>query len=172
MQVIISARGLTVSRTDKDALTHKLAKLEPLLPSIVETKAVLSREKHRKTVALTVVAKHHIFRSEETAGDLASAVDTAVDALARQVRELKDRVKNRKGRGGRRTPAVATRSPEGTPDVVVRRVALKPMPLAEAVTELGAEGDDFLVFTNASTDTVNVLYRRKDGGLGLIEPLA
>jgi putative sigma-54 modulation protein len=173
MQVIISARGLTVSRADKDALTHKLGKLEPLLPQVVETKAVLSREKHRRTVALTLIAKHHTFRSEETAGDLGVAVDMAVDALARQVRELKDRVKNRKGRRQRRVagdappPAAAP-----SPAVRVRRIPLKPMPLADAITELRAAGEDFVVFTNASTDTVNVLYHRRDGGLGLIEPLA
>ncbi|MGH7300680.1 MAG: hypothetical protein ACREKQ_03320 [Candidatus Rokuibacteriota bacterium] len=49
MQVIISVRGTTISRTDKDALTRKLAKREPLLPALVETRAVLSKEKHRRT---------------------------------------------------------------------------------------------------------------------------
>ncbi len=172
MQVIISARGMTISKTYKDALTRKLGKLEPMLPTIIETKAVLSREKHRRTAALTLIAKHHTFRSEETAGDLATAVDMAVDALARQVRELKDRVKNRKGRGGRRAPAATPSREPAALDVVVRRVPLKPMSLREAVAELRVEQDDFLVFANASTDAVNVLYRRRDGGLGLIEPVA
>jgi ribosome hibernation promoting factor len=172
MQVIISTRGMTISKTYKDTLTRKLSKLEPMLPKIIETKAVLSKEKHRRTAALTLVAKHHTFRSEETAGDLAAAVDMAVDALVRQVRELKDRVKSRKGRGERRSaPAVASEVPV-VPDVVVRQVPLKPMSLDEAVAELGVGRDDFLVFANASTDAVNVLYRRSDGGLGLIEPVA
>ena len=173
MQVIISTRGMTISRTYKDALTQKLAKLEPMLPEIIETKAVLSREKHRRTAALTLIAKRHTFRSEETAADLAAAVDQAVDALARQVRELKDRVKNRKGRGARRIPAVvATPRPRAAAGVVVRQIPLKPMSLDEAVAELRQEGEDFLVFANASTDAVNVLYQRKDGGLGLIDPVA
>ncbi len=55
MQVIFSTRGMTISKTYKDALTRKLSKLEPLLP-IIETKAVLSKEKHRRTAALTLVA--------------------------------------------------------------------------------------------------------------------
>jgi putative sigma-54 modulation protein len=171
MQLIVSARGMTISKTYKDALTKKLSKLEPLLP-IIETKAVLSKEKHRRTAALTLIAKHHTFRSEETAGDLAAAVDMAVDALARQVREMKDRVKNRKVRHARR-PGPGPRPGEpAPPDIIVRQVSLKPMSLEEAVAELGQEGDDFLVFANASTDAVNVLYRRTDGGLGLIEPVA
>ena len=74
MQVIISTRGMTVSRTYKDELTRKLAKLEPLLPALVETRAVLSKEKHRRTAALTLVARRRAFRSRETAPDLEAAV--------------------------------------------------------------------------------------------------
>lgn len=172
MQVIISTRGMTISKTYKDTLTRKLSKLEPMLPKIIETKAVLSKEKHRRTAALTLIAKNHTFRSEETAGDLAAAVDMAVDALVRQVRELKDRVKSRKGRGERRLAALVVSEVPAAPDVVVRHVPLKPMSLDEAVAEFGVGRDDFLVFANASTDAVNVLYRRSDGGLGLIEPVA
>ncbi len=171
MQVIFSTRGMTISKTYKDALTRKLSKLEPLLP-IIETKAVLSKEKHRRTAALTLVAKRHTFRSEETAGDLAVAVDLAVDALARQVKEMKDRVKNRKVRHARRPGSAARPGEPATLDVIVRQVPLEPMSLEEAVTALGRGVDDFVVFTNASTDAVNVLYRRTDGSLGLIEPVA
>ena len=122
MQAIISARGLSISKTYKDTLTQRLAKLEPMFPGIVEAKIVLSKEKHRRTAALTLVAKRHTFRSEETAADLETAVDVAVDALARQVREMKDRVKNRKARSApRRAPApvragasqTGARSPSG-----------------------------------------------------------
>jgi ribosomal subunit interface protein len=91
MQVIISTRGMTVSRTYKDELTRKLAKLTPMLPALVETRAVLSREKHRRTAALTLVARRRAFRSRETAPDLEAAVDRAVHALRRQVRERRTR---------------------------------------------------------------------------------
>jgi len=91
MQVIISTRGMTISRIYKDVLTRKLAKLEPMLPALVATRAVLSREKHRRTAALTLVARRRSFRSRETASDLDAAVDRAVRALRRQVRETKAR---------------------------------------------------------------------------------
>jgi len=169
MQLIISTRGMTISNTYKDTLTRKFEKLEPLLPHIIETKAVLSKEKHRRTASLTLVAKKHTFHSEETAADLAVAVDLAVTALVRQVRELKDRVKNRKGRGARRTPAPVVSQ---RPDVAVLQIPLKPMSLEEAVGELGLEPDGVVVFAHASTGAVNVLYRRTDGGLGLIETVA
>lgn len=91
MQVIISTRGMSVSKTYKDELTRKLAKLEPLLPALTATRAVLSKEKHRRTAALTMVARSRAFRSRETAGDLSAAVDRAVEALRRQVRDTKAR---------------------------------------------------------------------------------
>ena len=91
MQVIISARGMTVSRSYKDELTRKLAKLEPMLLAPVATRAILTREKHRRTAALTLVARSRAFQSRETAPDLAVAVDRAVLALRRQVRETTKR---------------------------------------------------------------------------------
>lgn len=91
MMVIISTRGMTISNSYKDALTRKLAKLEPMLPALVETRAILSKEKHRRTAALTLVARARAFHSEETDRDLSAAVDRAVDALRRQVRETKAR---------------------------------------------------------------------------------
>src|SRR4029450_4030702 len=87
MQVIISTRGMTISRTYKDEITRKLTKLEPLLPAVVETRAVLSKEKHRRTAALTVVARSRSFPSQETAPDLSAAGDRAGHALRRRVRE-------------------------------------------------------------------------------------
>jgi putative sigma-54 modulation protein len=173
MQAIISTRGLTISKVYKDVLTRRLEKLERMFPNIVEAKIVLSREKHRRTAALTLVAKRHTFRSEETADDLEAAVDAAVDALGRQVREMKDRVKNRKARSApRRAPAPVEPEAQAVPDVVTLRVPLKPMSLADAVEQFSRSADEFLVFANATTDAVSVLYRRQDGALGLIEPVA
>ncbi len=91
MQVIISTRGMTISRTYKDELTRKLAKLLPMLPTVVETRAILSREKHRRTAALTLRSRAHAFRSRETAPDLSLAVDRAVGSLLRQVRDTTKR---------------------------------------------------------------------------------
>ena len=98
MQVIISTRGMTVSRTYKDELTRKLAKLEPMLPALVATRAILTREKHRRTAALTLVARARAFRSRETAPDLAVAVERADLALRRQVRETTKRRPRRPSR--------------------------------------------------------------------------
>jgi ribosome hibernation promoting factor len=175
MQTIISARGFTVSTTYKDHLSRKLAELESRWPKIIEAKVVLSKEKHRRTAGLTLIAKNHTFRSEETAPELAVAVDLAVDALSRQVRALKERVKHRKGRPTSRAvvPGGAEAAAPGSEgDVLVRRITPKPMSVEEALDQFRLGQEQFLVFTNARTEVVNVLYRRKGGGLGLIEPVA
>ena len=119
MQAIISVRGLSISKTYKYVLTRRLAKLEPMFPNIIEAKIVLSKEKHRRTAALTRVARRHTFRSEETADDLEAAVDTAIAALGRQVRETKDRLKNRKARHAPRRVPAAPGPAADAPDVVV-----------------------------------------------------
>lgn len=172
MQVIISTRGMTISKTYREAVARRLEKLEAIFPKIGDARVVLAKEKHRRTAALTLIAKHHTFRSQETSADLAAALDMAIDALARQVRETKDRVKNRKTRRARRLVPVAPPPAPPAPDVVVRRIPLKPMSLEEAMEQFRLGRDDFVVFLNARTDTVSVLYRRKDGGLGLVEPVA
>jgi len=171
MQTIINTRGLTVSRSYRDRLSQRLTKLAALWPGLVEAKVVLSKEKHRRTAGITVLAPHHTFRSEETAPDLAVAVDLAVEAVGRQVVALKERVKHRKGRPAARR--VSTRAEAGpTDDLVVQQVSPKPMSVAEAVEQFKLGREPFLVFTNAQSDAVNVLYRRRGGGLGLIEPVA
>jgi putative sigma-54 modulation protein len=188
MRCIISGHGVAVTPAFRQMVERKVGKVARILPKIIEAKVMLSAEKYRRTAHITLVAKRRIFSSEETAGDLAAAVDLAVEALTRQVRQVKDRLRQRKPRASRRRPG-SRPEPAGPwpetrearlpgeaeaalPLVVSRRVAAKPMSIEEAVMQFGLRDDQFLVFTNAATETVNVLYRRKNGGLGLIEPVA
>lgn len=173
MQVIISTRGLTISATYRDALARKLGKLDQLMPKILEAKIVLSKEKHRRTAALTLVAKRHTLRAAETAGDLAAAVDLAVAALSRQVRAIKERARaHTRRRGQTAAPRPVEPATAADSDLRVRQVTPKPMSVEEAVEQFRLGAEQFLVFVNDRTDAVNVLYRRKGGGLGLIEPVA
>ena len=185
MEVIISGRGVVLTPAFRARVGQKVQKLSRILPKIHEAKVILSAEKYRRTAELTLLGKGRVFHSEETAPDLAAAVDLAVDALTRQVRQTKDRLRQRKPRASpRRAPThsfgVGTRAAgdsaeAAVPSLVVsrRQVAPKPMSVEEAAMQLRLRRDHhFLVFTNAATDALNVLYRRKDGALGLIEPVA
>jgi ribosomal subunit interface protein len=173
MRVIISARGLTVSPTYRAHLQERIEKIARLSPKATEARVVLARERNLRTAGVTLVAKLHTFRSEETAPDLAAAVDAALAALTRQVRQLKDRIQTHKP--PRKSPrAVAWRgAAEGEPseNIEITPVPAKPMSVEEALEQFRMSRDPFFAFTNAVSGVVNVLYRRR-GGLGLIEPMA
>lgn len=175
MRCIISGRGVSISPAFRIVVERKVGKLARILPKILEAKVVLSAEKYRRTAELTLLAKRKIFRAAETSSDLAAAVDLAVETLARQVRQEKGRLRQRKLRAARKG-----RSAESVPSggaipepmqVVSKPVTLKPMSVEEAVMQFGLNSNQFLVFVNASTQSLNVLYRRNDGSLGLIEPV-
>ena len=194
MRVIISTRGLTVSPTYRAHLQERIEKIARLSPKATEARVVLARERNRRTAGVTLMAKLHTFRSEETAPDLATAVDAALTALTRQVRQLKDRIQTHKP--PRKSPrAVARRgaaegepsgygrgtraerggrgAAEGEPseNIEITPVPAKPMSVEEALEQFRMSRDPFFAFTNAASGLVNVLYRRR-GGLGLIEPVA
>ena len=171
MQVLISARGLTISATYRTHLQERLAKLAPLAPKAVEARVVLTRERNRRTAAITLCAKHHTFRSEETAMDLAAAVDAALAALTRQVRALKDRVRAHKP-GARKGLVPSGADGVAAPVLEIQQVPVKPMSVEEALEQFGLSREPFFAFTNARTEAMNVLYRRRGGGFGLIEPVA
>ena len=210
MRVIISARGLTVSPTYRAHLQERIEKVARLSPKPIEARVVLTKERNRRTAGVTLVAKHHTFRSGETALDLAAAVDAALTALTRQVRQLKDRIQTHKppprkspralvwqgaaegepsgnegGRGaaegepsgnerGSRAERGGRGAAEGEPSgpLEVTQVPAKPMSVEEALEQFRLSRDQFFAFTNAGSGAVNVLYRRRAGGFGLIEPVA
>lgn len=176
MHVIISGRGVVATPTFKAQVEKKVQKLSRILPKIHEARVVLSAEKYRRTAEVTLLGKGKSFHSQETAPDLTAALDRAVGALTRQVRQTKDRIRQRKPRTvPRQAPVPAPQAvieAASEPLVVTRQVTRKPMSVEEAAMQLKLRSDQFLVFTNAATDAVNVLYRRKDGTFGLIEPVA
>jgi putative sigma-54 modulation protein len=192
MRVIISTRGLTVSPTYRAHLQERIEKVARLSPKPSEARVVLTKERNRRRAGVTLLAKHHTFRSEETALELAAAVDAALAALTRQVRQLKDRIQTHKP-GPRKSPralgwrgaaegepsgygkrrGAAEGEPGGNENVLeISQVPAKPMSVEEALEQFRLSRDQFFAFTNAGSQAVNVLYRRHAGGFGLIEPVA
>jgi putative sigma-54 modulation protein len=169
--VILSARGVTLPPSFKALVQAKLARLTRVPPQVLDARVVCSAEKFRRTVRVTLRTRQRTFASEATAGDLTTALDEALEAVRRQSREAKERRTVSKGRAARRAGGtVAAPSPAGS--IVPRRLVAKPMSVEEATMQLAAGREQFFVFRNAESGEVNVLYRRRDGGLGLIEPVA
>jgi ribosome hibernation promoting factor len=141
---------------------------------------ILAVSKARHIAEITLQADHvSLFAKEETV-DLYSAIDLATEKLERQAQKLKARRKEHKGQTAARVaaePVTKKAARKGQPArrksggvIRTRRVSAKPMPVDEAVARLSESQEEFLVFNNAATQLLSVLYRRKDGNFGLIEP--
>ena len=104
-----------------------------------------------------------------------SAIDMALDKLEKQLKKSKQKIRERRAGSKQSIKDISETEMEGpgedrTPQVMIRNIDYKPMDVDEAVMQMNLLTDSFLVFTNARTDQVNVLYRRKDGHYGLIQP--
>jgi putative sigma-54 modulation protein len=150
---------------------HKVARVHKLMRRPIEAHVVLSVNKRRHVAEITLSGEHlHVNAAEET-GDLYSAIDLAMDKIERQIQKHVTKRKSRKHAGPAAAPVPAPAVGRArTPRVTAERVAVEPMTVGEAVKRLGRDSADFLLFQNEATDALNVLYRRKDGGYGLIEP--
>jgi ribosome hibernation promoting factor len=180
----IQAHNMEVTDRINDYITKKASKLDRFLTAIEETRVELSFEKSARSASdrhiaqITVRGKNLLLRSEERADDIFAAFDTAMDKIQRQIDRYKG--KRYRGRGDGRSAAevapVFETETELEPDeevVIVRRkkFALVPMNEAEAVEQMKLLGhDNFFIFFDADANRVKVLYRRRNGTYGLIEP--
>jgi ribosome hibernation promoting factor len=176
MQILVTFRHVEPTSPLKAYAEEKLGRVKKYLRRPVEAHVILAVSKERHVAEITLKADHVTMFAEETTHDLYSAIDLAVDKLEHQAQRLHERRRHHKGGGNARgaevkAPSRSNREATGAPQVVrIQRVAVKPMSVEEAVTELSASTDEFLVFTNASSERLAVLYRRRDGNYGLIEP--
>ena len=136
---------------------------------------VLSSEKFRHIAEITVISDGMTLNSQGRDSDLYAAIDQMVDKIERQVRERRGKVKRKRGTApsvpGPQEEEASSEAKRETPSVIQqRRTLVKPMSLEEAVAQLDLLQEDFFVFINSESGQINVLSRRKDGGLEWVEP--
>lgn len=174
MKVIISGKHMDVTNALKEHVKKKIGKLEKYFKDITEVQVTLSVEKERHIVEVTIHVNGIILRGEEATGDMYASIDMVVDKLEKQIEKYKTKLykKYRKSFRFNDVEMQSTKHQDnGEPQIVkTKRFAIKPMPVEEAVLQMDLLGHDFFVFTNADTEEVNVVYKRKDGNYGLIEP--
>jgi ribosome hibernation promoting factor len=177
MKIEFTGRQTEVSAELRRLAERKLAKLGRVLPGITRAHVILVVDRHRHTAEISVHSPHLDLTARATTDDLGVSIGSVVDKLTRQALRKVGRRRERVPLGPSRTPrppkgASEVRTPEtrGVRVVRVRRPAGKPMTLDEAAAEMLVREESFLVFRDARTERVQVLYRRKDGNLGLIEP--
>jgi len=171
----IQVRGRNVEVTDalKEYVAKRLGKLEKFRENLGDALVTLTVEKESHRVEVTIPVNGMLLRGEETTGDMYASIDLVVDKLEKQLEKYKGKLFKRAGKVGDtqvRPPAEERNSDDGPRVVRTKRFAIKPMAVDEAVMQMNLLGHSFFVFSNAETEQVNVVYRRKDGNFGLIEP--
>lgn len=172
----INVFGKNVALTDalKNTVDKKVGKLDKFFHQDVEVKVVLSVEKNRQNVEITIPFNGTILRADETSTDIYYSIDDAVDVIERQIRKHKTKLQSKKHTGEsikfENIDPLYDYEEDAVKIVKTKRFAIKPMSIEEAVLQMDLLRHSFFVFLNADTEEVNVVYKRKDGNYGLIEP--
>ena len=177
MQLMIQGKNIEVTDRLEEYIEKKVGKLDRYLPTITEGRMELSVEgaksaKDRQVAQLTLRSKGTLLRAEERTADMFTSIDAVVDKMYRQIVRYKGKRYGR-GRGPGEAPPVELGEfeEEVAPRIVrTKRFEVSPMGAEEAVEQMELLGHDFFVFFNIDTNEINVIYRRKDGDYGLIEP--
>jgi len=177
MKIIFKGKHIEVTDAIRNYIEKRLSKLERYFDHILEVIVTLSVEKNRQIVEVTLQASRALIRAEEETDDMYTSIDKVADKLERQIKKYKEKY-FQKPHPGTEKIGLANQeidAEDNEPDkiakiVKTKRFAIKPMSVEEAAMQMDLLGHNFFVFANDNTNKVNVLYKRKDGNFGLIEP--
>lgn len=174
MRIVVSGKNIVVTDALKDRVNKKLSKFERFFEPNTDAHATLSVEKGRHIFEVTIPFNGVILRAEEATDDMYMSIENVIEKLERQVRKQKTKLERRMKDYTLRFDALFDHIPEEEDDEVrivkTKKFAYKPMAAEEAALQMELLGHNFFVFSNADTEEVNVIYKRKDGNYGLIEP--
>lgn len=168
----VRGRNMEVTGALKEYVEKRLGKLDKYLDNLGEAQVTLTVEKDTHRIEVTIPINGMILRGEEATGDMYASIDLVVEKLEKQFEKYKGRLTKRTGKatGDTRQAIPPVIEDDGPRVVRTKKFAFKPMAVDEAVLQMNLLGHNFFVFSNAETDQVNVVYKRKDGNFGLIEP--
>ena len=175
MQTSVTFKNLESSDHLRSYVTDKLDRFDRLLDNPAEANVVLSVEKFRHIAEINISGDRLTIIGKEETEDMYSAIDMVLDKLESQIKKNKQKIRERRsgsrGKASQLMAEAAQMPDEDTaPEIKVHNIDYKPMDVEEAVMQMDVMKGNFLVFTNARTEQVNVLYRRRDGHFGLIQP--
>ena len=172
MQIKVIAKNIELTEALKDMVQKKIKKLEKYFESDVEAKATLSVQKNSQIVEVTIPFNGVILRSEESTSDMYKSIDLVESKLEGQIRKQKTKLARRKNVSLKfaQIESMDFKDADDGKVVKVKKFGVKPMDREEAILQMDLLGHNFFVFQDADTNKVNVLYKRKDGDYGLLEP--
>ena len=175
MRTNIIGRQLNVYDDTKDMINEKLSKLDKYFGEEGSATVTLSHKRNLSTLEITIKASNTLFRSEVDAESFRDAMDKSIDNIERQIRKNKTRLRKKLREG-----LISDEAMESAPaadeqedkEIIIRTKTFEytPMSAEEAIMQMNLLGHTFFVFNDAATEKTCVVYKRKDGNYGLIEP--
>lgn len=178
MQVSVTFRNMEPNEALRSYVHEKIAKLKRYLDTPFDVNVVVSVEKHRHTTEVTLVTNRVTINAQEETEDIFSAFDLVMDKLERQVLKHKEKIKRHKSTSSlpelswQMNVYAAGSFDDGAEPKMIKskKLLAKPMSVEEAAMQMDLSNYNFLIFTNANSKSLNIIYRLKDGHYGLIEP--
>ena len=173
MKFIIVGRNIEVTPGLKAAVEDKIGKLDKYFNPNTEVHVTLSVEKERQKIEVTIPVKGNIIRSEQVSNDMYVSIDLVEEIIERQLKKYKTKITDRQQDGGYFKKEYLEKDFMDDEEIKIirsKKFDIKPMYPEDACVQMELLGHSFYVFCNAETDQVNVVYKRKDGHYGLIEP--
>ena len=172
MKFTISGKNLEVTDSMRKAVIDKLGKLERYFTPETKIIVTMSVEKDRQKIEVTIPLKGNVIRSEQVSNDMYVSIDLVEEVIERQLRKYKQKLVDRHQDGSFKREFLEYEA-EDTDDIRIVRTKqfdIKPMYPEDACVQMELLGHSFYVFRNAENDQVNVVYKRKGGTYGMIEP--
>jgi putative sigma-54 modulation protein len=179
MKVDITGRHIEITEPLRKFATDRLEKLRGIVDEVMEVHFILTVEKHQRHIAeVNVKTRRDFHNCEEVSSDMYTSIAAVLDKVEKQIRHTKGKRMSRKLRNNGEVITATVREAEveigeKIPRIIrTHEVAAKPLSVDDAAVEVGDSEAEFLVFRNAETQKLNVVYKRKDGNIGWIEPEA
>ncbi len=173
MNYIISGKNIEVTEGLRSAVYDKLAKLEKYFADGADVQVTFTVEKERQKIEVTIPMKGHIIRAEQVSDDMYVSIDLVLEIIERQINKYRKKLIDKEQNAAYLQNAFVEEEIEDDEEIKIvrsKRFAVKPMFPEDACIQMDLLGHNFFVFRNADTDEVNVVYKRKGGSYGLIEP--
>ena len=173
MKFIIVGRNIEVTPGLRAAVEEKIGKLDKYFNPDTEVHVTLSVEKERQKIEVTIPVKCKIIRSEQSSSDMYVSIDLVEEVIERQLKKYKAKIVDKQQNAMSFSKAVVEEEAEEEEEIKIVRTKkfdIKPMYPEDACIQMELLGHNFFVFCNADTDEVNVVYKRKGGTYGIIEP--
>lgn len=183
MSVDITGRHIEITEPLRKFVTDRIERMRGAADEILEVHCILTVEKHQRHLAeLNIKTRHEFYNGEEVSTDMYTSIACVIDKVEKQILRNKERnvarKRNNNSKGGEAVTAatvieIEEALGERLPRIIrTHEVAAKPMSVDDAAVQVGGSATEFLVFRNAQTERLNVVYKRKDGNIGWIEPEA